>query len=77
MCPVILFSLWCLLPSISGATSQYHGCAHYSRGYYSISTRYFWEDNFYDVATKELLYAVQTESFDPSSMESLAGRIMG
>jgi hypothetical protein len=44
----------------------------YAPGYYTINTRYFWESNLYDVATKELLYSVQTESFDPASSESLA-----
>ena len=43
----------------------------YSPGYYGESTRYFWESNFYDVATKKLLYSSQTESFDPSSVESM------
>ena len=43
----------------------------YSPDYYTIDTRYFWESNFYDVQSKELLYSAQTESFDPSSAESL------
>lgn len=43
----------------------------YSPGYYETSTRYFWESNLYDVNTKELLYSVQTESFDPATVESL------
>ncbi|GAB2835557.1 hypothetical protein [Ferruginibacter profundus] len=44
----------------------------YSPGYYETSTKYFWESNFYDLTTKELLYSVQTQSFDPSSSGSLA-----
>jgi len=44
----------------------------YSPGYYTTSTRYFWESNLYDLTSKELLYSVQTESFDPASMEGLA-----
>ena len=44
----------------------------YAPGYYTTNTRYFWESNLYDVASKELLYSVQTESFDPASSESLA-----
>ncbi|MGZ5134977.1 MAG: hypothetical protein ACXWCG_07500 [Flavitalea sp.] len=43
----------------------------YTPGYYTINTRYFWESNFYDLTTKELIYSVQTESFDPASSESL------
>lgn len=42
-----------------------------SPGYYNVSTRYFWESNLYDLNTRELVYSVQTQSFDPSSTESL------
>jgi hypothetical protein len=41
-------------------------------GYYQESTSYFWESNFYNMEYKELLYSVQTKSFDPKSTESLA-----
>jgi hypothetical protein len=41
-------------------------------GYYQTDTRYFWECNFYDMESKQLLYAVQTVSFDPGSSETLA-----
>ena len=44
----------------------------YEPGYYEVSTKYFWESNFYDLQTKQLLYSVQTESFDPGSSQSLA-----
>jgi len=44
----------------------------YMPGYYQVETKYFWESNLYDMQTKELLYSVQTDSFDPSSSESLA-----
>jgi hypothetical protein len=44
----------------------------YEPGYYEVSTKYFWESNFYDLGTKQLLYSVQTESFDPGSAQSLA-----
>ena len=44
----------------------------YSPGYYTVNTRYFWESNFYNVTSKELLYSVQTESFDPASTDKLA-----
>ncbi|MBI1781331.1 MAG: hypothetical protein HYR66_08170 [Sphingobacteriales bacterium] len=43
----------------------------YSPGYYQINTRYFWESNLYDLSSKELLYSVQTESFEPESAQSL------
>lgn len=41
-------------------------------GYYAENTKYFWESNFYNLTTKQLLYSVQTESFDPASTQSLA-----
>jgi hypothetical protein len=43
----------------------------YSPGYFDVSTNYFWESNFYDLISRELVYSVQTESFDPGSSESL------
>lgn len=44
----------------------------YEPGYYTEFTKYFWESNFYEMEYRELLYSVQTESFDPRSAESLA-----
>jgi hypothetical protein len=41
-------------------------------GYYQEYTKYFWESNFYDLEGKQLIYSVQTESFDPSSAQTLA-----
>lgn len=44
----------------------------FAHGYYVTNTKYFWESNLYDLASKELVYSVQTESFNPASSESLA-----
>lgn len=44
----------------------------YERDYYTINTRYLWESNFYNLKDQALLYTVQTQSFDPSTVESLA-----
>lgn len=44
----------------------------YTPGYYTENTSYFWESNLYDVRSGKLIYSVQTESFDPSSTESLS-----
>lgn len=41
------------------------------RDYYVINTKYFWESNFYSMDSSQLLYSVQTKSFDPASSESL------
>jgi hypothetical protein len=43
----------------------------YEQGYYITNTKYFWESNFYDMATQKLLYSVQTQSFNPDDAESL------
>lgn len=43
----------------------------YTPGYYTYDTRYFWESNLYNINTGDLLYSVQSESFQPSSTESL------
>lgn len=53
----------------------YYSTTHtriYTPGYYQVDTRYFWESNFYEMGKKQLLYSVQTRSFNPSSTESLA-----
>ena len=41
-------------------------------GYYDITTKYFWESNFYDLTLNKLLYSIQTQSFEPSSTDALA-----
>jgi hypothetical protein len=43
-----------------------------ANGYYSVETRYFWESNFYDMRSGELIYAVQTQTFNPESAENMA-----
>ncbi len=44
----------------------------YEPGYYVTNTKYFWESNLYNLKTKQLLYSVQTESFNPDDAETLA-----
>ena len=44
----------------------------YSEGYYVVDTKYFWESNFYDMVSNQLLYSAQSQSFDPSSTEALS-----
>jgi len=51
-------------------TALYHRI--YEPGYYIVDTKYFWESNLYDMSTQQLMYSVQTESFDPVNSESLA-----
>ncbi len=41
-------------------------------GYYVTNTKYFWESNLYNLKTKQLIYSVQTQSFNPDDTETLA-----
>jgi hypothetical protein len=44
----------------------------YSPGYYTTDTKYFWESNLYDLSNgTELMYSVQSQSFEPGSAKSL------
>lgn len=43
----------------------------YQPGYYVTDTKYFWESNFYNMLTQELIYSAQTSSFDPASSDKL------
>ncbi len=44
----------------------------YEPGYYTTNTKYFLESNLYNLKDKQLLYSVQTETFDPSSAARMA-----
>ncbi|NSL89400.1 hypothetical protein [Chitinophaga solisilvae] len=44
----------------------------YSPGYYTYNTNYQWEGNLYDISSGQLLYSVQSRSFDPPSTERMA-----
>ncbi|MGX5818126.1 hypothetical protein ACWKWU_08020 [Chitinophaga lutea] len=44
----------------------------YEPGYYTTNTKYFLESNLYSLRDKQLLYSVQTETFDPSSAARMA-----
>ncbi len=42
----------------------------YSPGYYSIDKTYYIESNFYDLELDQLLWSVQSEAYNPTSLES-------
>lgn len=44
----------------------------YSPGYYGEETKYVWENNFYDLANREMIYSARTRSFDFTSKTMLA-----
>ena len=41
-------------------------------GYYVTNTSYFWESNFYNLKSAQLIYSVQTKSFNPDDVAALA-----
>jgi hypothetical protein len=44
----------------------------YTPGYYTVNTKYQWEGNLYDLKSGQLLYSVQSQSFDPPTTERMA-----
>jgi len=51
----------------------------YAPGYYGEETKYTWENNFYDLLSRELVYSARTRSIDYTSVNTLAhtyGRLM-
>jgi hypothetical protein len=40
--------------------------------YYTVETKYIWENNFYDLNSKKLIYSTRTRSFDITSKNTLA-----
>lgn len=44
----------------------------YTPGYYTYDMRYQWESNLYDLQTGQMLYSVQSKSYDPPTTERMA-----
>ncbi|RAJ85443.1 hypothetical protein CLV59_102146 [Chitinophaga dinghuensis] len=44
----------------------------YTPGYYTVNTKYQWEGNLYDLQSGQLLYSVQSKSFDPPTTTRMA-----
>ena len=44
----------------------------YTPGYYGEETKYVWENNFYDLYTKQVIYSARSSSFDITSKNTLA-----
>lgn len=67
-------------PMNYGMYGSYYGYYNYYRpqvyapGYYSSSKTYYIETNFYDVAADQLLWSIQSEAYNPSSLESWFNR---
>lgn len=43
----------------------------YEPGYYVTNTKFFWESNLYEMSNKQLIYSVQTQSFDIDNSNKL------
>lgn len=44
----------------------------YTPGYYTTNTNFFFESNLYDINSGDLIYSVQSQTFDPSSAANLS-----
>jgi hypothetical protein len=44
----------------------------YAPGYYAEETKYIWENNFYDLNSKKLIYSARSRSFDIASKTTMA-----
>ena len=44
----------------------------FTPGYFTEETKYFWENNFYDIAAKKMIYSARSRSFDTNSRSTLA-----
>ena len=64
------------MPSNYGYNTNYYGYYNhyypqvYSPGYYTTDKTYYIENNFYDVATDDLLYSIQSKAINPTNLES-------
>ena len=63
-------------PMSYGPYGSYYGYYHYyspmvySPGYYSTDKTYYIETNFYDLEEDKLLWSIQSEAYNPSSIDS-------
>jgi len=63
-------------PMNYGMYGSYYGYYHYyspmiySPGYYTTDKTYYIETNFYDLEEDKLLFSIQSEAYNPSSLDS-------
>ena len=63
-------------PMNYGMNGSYYGYYNhyspqvYSSGYYSSDKTYYIESNFYDLEQDQLLWSIQSEAYNPSSLDS-------
>ncbi|MBL7732642.1 MAG: hypothetical protein JNM88_15805 [Chitinophagaceae bacterium] len=44
----------------------------YTPGYFGEETKYVWENNFYDLSTRQMIYSARSRTFDIASKTTLA-----
>ena len=44
----------------------------YSPGYFGEETKYVWDNNFYDLTQRDIIYSARTRTFDIASVSTLA-----
>ena len=49
---------------------NYHSPYVYSQGYYTTDKTYYIESNFFDVEKDQLLWSIQSEAYNPTSLDS-------
>jgi hypothetical protein len=59
---------------LSGFDRYYNTVAEqiYTPGYYGEETKYVWENNFYDLISRKMVYSARSRSFDITSKSTLA-----
>lgn len=59
---------------LRGFTRYYNTVAEqiYTPGYYGEETKYVWENNFYDLVSKQMIYSARSRSFDITTKTTLA-----
>ncbi len=55
-----------------GGYYGYHGAYMYDPGYYVNEQTYFIESNLYDMSNEALVWSVQSEAYNPSSLSSFS-----
>lgn len=59
-------------PFLGGWVYKPYYMPYYKSGHFETNVNYNFETNLYSVADKKLIYSVETQSYDPSSISALA-----
>ena len=59
-------------PFLGGGVYKPYYMPYYRGGHFETNVDYYFETNLYSVSDKKLIYSVETQSYDPSSISGLA-----